>query len=98
MSAETDARFFDRIPRLQQLAQGLSKEVLVVRGGKDPLLYGERKRYLKAVQDALAGLEEARVVLAGARQRIEGAAHVMQQWPDAPVGEVRGGPAARKEG
>jgi hypothetical protein len=34
-------------------------------------LYLERKAYLKALQDALSGVEEARVVLALARQRLE---------------------------
>jgi hypothetical protein len=34
-------------------------------------LYLERKAYLGAIQDALAGVEAARVVLAKARQRLE---------------------------
>jgi hypothetical protein len=37
----------------------------------DPLLYLERRAYLGAIRDALAGVEEARVVLAKARQRLE---------------------------
>jgi hypothetical protein len=36
-------------------------------------LYLERKAYLAAVRRAVSGLESARVVLAKARQRIEGA-------------------------
>jgi hypothetical protein len=36
------------------------------------LLFGERKTYLAAVQDALAGVEAARVVFAGVVRRIEG--------------------------
>jgi hypothetical protein len=60
-----------RVERLQELAVGLSKEVTIWREGGDPLLYVERKAYLKSIQDALAGIEEARVVLAQARQRLE---------------------------
>jgi hypothetical protein len=37
----------------------------------DPLLYLERRAYLGAIQDALAGVDEARVVLAKARRRLE---------------------------
>ncbi len=60
-----------RIQRLDELTRGLAKEVLLWRAADDPLLYLERRAYLKAVQDALAGVESARVVLARARQRIE---------------------------
>jgi hypothetical protein len=34
-------------------------------------LYLERKAYLAAIQDALAGVEAARVLLAKVRQRLE---------------------------
>ena len=37
----------------------------------DLLLYLERRAYLGAIRDALAGVEAARVVLAKARQRLE---------------------------
>jgi hypothetical protein len=60
-----------RIGRLDELTRGLAKEVLLWREASDPLLYLERKAYLKAIQDALAGIESARVTLARARQRIE---------------------------
>jgi hypothetical protein len=60
-----------RVHRLENLARGLSREVALWKAGTDPLLYLERKSYLNAIQDALAGLEEARVVLARAVQRIE---------------------------
>jgi hypothetical protein len=60
-----------RVRRLDELMRGLSKEVSLWKEGNDPLLYPERKAYLEAIQDALAGVEEARVVLAGARQRLE---------------------------
>ena len=60
-----------RIGRLDQLARGLAKEVQLWKKANDPLLYLERKTYLEAVQDALAGVEAARVLLAKARQRLE---------------------------
>jgi hypothetical protein len=61
-----------RIDRLEELARGLAKEVVLLNAANDPLLYVERKTYLTAIQDALAGVEAARVVLAKARQRLEG--------------------------
>jgi hypothetical protein len=60
----------NRLRRLEELARGLAKEVSLWRGGNDPLLYLERKSYLNAIQDALAGVEAARVVLARAVQRL----------------------------
>lgn len=60
-----------RVHRLDELARGLAKEVVLWREGNDPLLYLERKAYLGAIQDALAGVEAARVVLAKVRQRLE---------------------------
>jgi len=59
-----------RVRRLEELTRGLSKEVAIWKEGNDPLLYLERKSYLNAIQDALAGLEAARVVLARVRQRL----------------------------
>ena len=53
---------------------GLAKEVVVIKDAEDPLLYLERKAYLTALQDALAGVESARVVLAKALHRLEGRA------------------------
>src|SRR5262249_31570082 len=61
-----------RIKRLEGLAKGLAREVELQRGGEDVLLFGERKQYLAGIQDALAGTEAARVVLAGVVKRIEG--------------------------
>jgi hypothetical protein len=49
------------------------RECAIIGEGNDPLLYLERRAYLAAVQAAVSGLESARVVLAKARQRIEGA-------------------------
>jgi hypothetical protein len=60
-----------RIERLDRLMRGLAREVLRWKEGNDPLLHVERRSYLDAVQDALAGVERARVVLARARQRLE---------------------------
>jgi hypothetical protein len=60
-----------RVVRLDELIRGLAREVVTWKECNDPLLYLERKMYLKALQDGLGGLEEARVVLAGARQRLE---------------------------
>ncbi len=54
-----------RAVRLQELTNGLAKEAAAWKGGEDPLLYLERMAYLNAMLNALAGLEEARVVLAG---------------------------------
>lgn len=59
-----------RLRRLEELSRGLAKEVALWKGGNDPLLYLERREYLNAIQDALAGVEAARVVLARAVQRI----------------------------
>jgi hypothetical protein len=60
-----------RLRRLNELGRGLAKEVTLWKACDDPLLYLERKAYLNAVQDALAGVESARVVLAKACQRLE---------------------------
>jgi hypothetical protein len=61
-----------RVERLDKLARGLAREVGLWKGAADPLLYRERKAYLAGVQDALAGVEAARVVLSGVVRRIEG--------------------------
>jgi hypothetical protein len=60
-----------RVQRLDELIRGLAKEVALWKEGQDPLLYLERQAYLKGIQDALAGVEAARVMLARARQRLE---------------------------
>jgi len=60
-----------RVRRLDQLARGLIKEVALWKDCNDPLLYLERKAYLTGIQDALAGVEAARVALAKVRQRME---------------------------
>ena len=60
-----------RVHRLDELSRGLAKEVTLWKSCNDPLLYLERKAYLGAIQDALAGVEAARVLLAKVRQRLE---------------------------
>ena len=64
--AEVEAR----IGRLEELSRGLAKEVMKSKEADDPLLYLERRAYLNAVQDALAGVDAARVVLARAVLRV----------------------------
>jgi hypothetical protein len=60
-----------RIARLETLAVGLSREVALWRvAAEHPLQERERKAYLAAVQDALAGLDAARVVLVGVTGRL----------------------------
>jgi hypothetical protein len=59
-----------RIGRLEGLARGFAREVALQRDD-ELLLFRERKQYLAAVQDALAGAEAARVVLAGVVKRLE---------------------------
>jgi hypothetical protein len=61
-----------RIARLDRLARGLAKEVALWREGNDPLLFAERRMYLKAVQNALAGVDEAKVILVRAVKRLDG--------------------------
>ena len=56
--------------RLEQLTRELAKEVLLWKKGDDPLLFLERKAYLDAMQNGVAELDVARVVLAQARQRL----------------------------
>jgi hypothetical protein len=46
-------------------------------------LYLERRAYLNGIQDALAGVEAARVALARARQRLErGSGHGPPAWSE----------------
>ncbi len=59
-----------RVRRLEQLTRGLAKEVILWKKCDDPLLFLERKTYLEAMQNGLANLDDARVVLAQARQRL----------------------------
>jgi hypothetical protein len=61
-----------RVKRLEQLAKGLAREVSIIRKANDALLYRERKQYLASIQDAIAGADAARVILARVVQRLEG--------------------------
>jgi hypothetical protein len=61
-----------RIDRLNELSLELAKEIVVIADGNDPLLHLERRAYLNALRDAVAGFETARVILARARQRWRG--------------------------
>jgi hypothetical protein len=54
------------------------REHALIAAGNDPMLYRERQDYLAAVRAAVSGLENPRVVLAKARQWIEGAGHVTE--------------------
>jgi hypothetical protein len=56
---------------LERLVEGLSKEIAHWRGEENPLLFGERKRYLKEIHKALLGADAARVILARVVQRLE---------------------------
>ena len=60
-----------RVCRLDELSRGFAKEVTLWKACNDPLLYLERKVYLNAIQDALAGVEAARVLLVKVSQRLE---------------------------
>ncbi len=60
-----------RVERLDELSRGLGKELVLLGKADDPLLYVERKGYLDAPGRVLSGVEEARVVLARVRQRLE---------------------------
>jgi hypothetical protein len=68
-----------RVRRLEQLTRGLAKEVVLWKECNDPLLYMERRAYLEAMQNGLAQLDNARVVLARARQRLTSGANEESQ-------------------
>jgi hypothetical protein len=80
-----------RVARLHELSIGLAREGVLIGKGQDLLLYVERKAYLAAIRDALAGVEGARVVLARVRQRLEEAARVQ------PTHVVSGSAAGREQ-
>jgi hypothetical protein len=60
-----------RSDRLDQLVRGLAREVLFWQQDMGPLLYVELRQYLGAINEALSGLDRARVTLARARQRMD---------------------------
>jgi hypothetical protein len=65
------AEIASRVKRLDQLSRGVSLEISLVTKADDPLLYVERQAYLAGLRAMLVGLEDARVALAKARQRLE---------------------------
>jgi hypothetical protein len=66
-----------RRARRDELGRGLAKELVIIREGNDPLLYLERKAYLNALADAIAGVECARIALATALVRMGEAARAL---------------------
>jgi len=66
-----------RVLRLRQLAHGMGKEVALWQAQEGPLLPLERKQYLEAVYDVIAGTDEAAVVLEAALGRLEKLAREM---------------------
>jgi len=46
-----------RLSRLDEMSAGVAKEIELWRKGQDPLLYLERRAYLNAMQDLLAGVK-----------------------------------------
>jgi hypothetical protein len=60
-----------RIRRLEQVSVGVALETLFV-GQANIFLYVERLEYLTPLHKMCAALESARVVLAKARQRLDG--------------------------
>ena len=60
-----------RIQRLEELTLDLHRDRVAWEKAEDPLLYLERRAYLAAIRTALQGVEDARVVLAKACQRLD---------------------------
>jgi hypothetical protein len=58
-----------RVRRLQQLALGIAREIQLVEKS-DIFLYRERRDYFDALRRIWVGLEDARVALVKARQRL----------------------------
>jgi hypothetical protein len=67
----TPAGITARVRRLEALALALARECQLLRAAQDPLLYAERRDYLKAIGQAIVAIDEARVVLAAAMQRLD---------------------------
>lgn len=62
-----------RFTRLDQLGRGLAKEESAIRLGyaPDPMLRAERQEYLTQLRAAIAGIEQARVLIARVLVRLE---------------------------
>jgi hypothetical protein len=61
----------ERIRRRETLVMNLAREALVIATAQDPLLYTERRDYRKQIRSAGYALDEARIVLVAATQRLE---------------------------
>lgn len=61
-----------RVDRLEALSRELALEITQWRAAQDPLLYLERRAVIVAMQDALSGVETARVLLVKASLRLAG--------------------------
>jgi len=66
-----------RVERLPDLARSMGKEVAIWKAQEGPLLPVERKKYLEAVYDVIAGTDEAARVLEAALVRLEKLAQEM---------------------
>jgi hypothetical protein len=60
-----------RLARIAELEKALGKEVSLWKARGGPLLPVEKRKYLNAIQGAVAGLDGARDVLAQAMKRLE---------------------------
>jgi len=60
-----------RVGRLREMVDKLVQEYLLVESQQNPLLDGVRRANLIRIQEAIAGLDQARVVLGKAVRRIE---------------------------
>jgi hypothetical protein len=65
----TDLR--SRIRRLEVLVAGLSKELSLWKESNAPVLYVDRLEYLEGIEQAIHGLEKARVAMVKVCHRIE---------------------------
>jgi hypothetical protein len=70
-----------RVHRLRDLAHGMGKEVAIWKPQEGPLLPLERKQYLEAVYDVIAGTEAAAAVLEAALIRPEKLAREIGRIP-----------------
>jgi hypothetical protein len=67
-----------RLQRLAKLAEGLAKEASLWKKCDAPVLYVHRLEYIEGIQDAVSGLEKARVALAKMIEQEE--ANSRQPW------------------
>jgi hypothetical protein len=60
-----------RAARLEQLFRGMCREAALWKKDEGLLEFAERRTYLTAIQDVIAGAEAARVVLLRAKERLD---------------------------